>query len=59
MIRVKFLENHKSYNKGEVATLSPNEAFGLLDKGIVIVSKDMTKDDYKTSNIKRPARKEK
>lgn len=46
MIRVKFIRNHKDYRKGQTIALSPNEAFGLIDKGYAMVSKDLVAEDY-------------
>lgn len=54
MPRIKFIKNHKQYKEGEVATLSPNEAFGLIDSGVAIVSKDMTTSDYTTAQVISP-----
>lgn len=51
MVRVKFIKNHKQHKKGEIESLDPNEAFGLINSGVAIVSKDMTESDYKTSKI--------
>lgn len=47
MIRVKIVKPHKRYQVGETLYLSNNEAFGLLDSGVAIQSKDMTSQDYK------------
>lgn len=51
MIRVKFIKNYKQYNKGDVESLSPNEAFGVIDAGFAMVSKDMTESDYTVAQI--------
>lgn len=51
MIRVKFIKNHKSFKAGDVETVSKNEAFGLIDAGFAVISKDMTDSDYKTGAI--------
>lgn len=50
MIRVKFIKDYKQYKKNDTDTLSPNEAFGVIDAGYAIVSKDMTESDYQTSD---------
>lgn len=47
MIRVKLLKDTKYGNKGSVVVMDNNEAFGLIDGGSAVVSKDMTPDDYK------------
>lgn len=51
MIRVKFIKNHKEFKEGETANLSPNEAFGLIDSGYAIVSKDMNEGDYVSAQV--------
>ena len=45
MIRVKFIKNYKQYKKDDVQVFSPNEAFGLIDSGCAIVSKDIAEQD--------------
>lgn len=50
MIRVKFIQDHKSYKKGDIESFSNNEAFGLVDSGKAVISKDMASQDYKTSS---------
>jgi len=45
MIRVKILKDYKKYEKGSIELLTPNEAFGLIDKGVAIISKDITSSD--------------
>jgi hypothetical protein len=51
MIRVKFLRNHKEHKEGDTVFLSPNEAFGLIDSGVAIVSKDMVANDYHIAQV--------
>jgi len=46
MIRVRFIKNYKDFKKGDIETLSPNEAFGVIDAGFAVVSKEMTTVDY-------------
>lgn len=48
MRRVKFLKPHKHYKVGETATVSRNEAFGLIDAGIAMIAKDIVQSDYTT-----------
>lgn len=47
MIRVKLLTEWKGNSKGVVLVVDNNEAFGLIDSGKAIVSKDMSYHDYK------------
>lgn len=47
MKRVRILKNYKQYRVGDVVTVSPNEAFGLIDSGVAMISKDMTQTDYR------------
>lgn len=49
-MRVKYLRDHKGHSKGSVVSVSPNEAFGLIDSGVAIISKDLTEQDYKTNH---------
>lgn len=49
MIRVKILKDYKKFKKDEVQYLSPNEAFGLIDKGVAMVSKEMTVGDTRVT----------
>jgi len=48
MIRVKLLKPSKYGTVGSVVVIDRNEAFGLIDSGQAIVSKDMSEPDYKT-----------
>lgn len=52
MIRVKIVKPHPKYKVGDTLEVSNNEAFGLIDGGVAIKSKDMTAVDY-TIRIKR------
>lgn len=47
MIRVKLLKDWQGNRKGSVVVIDRNEAFGLIDSGKAVISKDMTPDDYK------------
>jgi hypothetical protein len=51
-MRVRITKNHKSYKKGRVVDVSRNVAFGLIDSGIAVVSKDMTESDSTTKEFK-------
>lgn len=53
MIRVKIVKSHPKYHVNEIVELSRNEAFGLLDSGYAIISKDMTAQDYKVTKAKK------
>lgn len=48
MQRVKFIRSYKQYRQGDIESLSNNEAFGLIDSGYAIISKDMTAQDYQS-----------
>ena len=49
MQRVKLLKPNKYGKVNEVVVIDNNEAFGLIDSGAAILTKDMTSDDYRTS----------
>ena len=34
------------HKKGDVAVVDNNEAFGLIDSGVAIITKDITLSDY-------------
>lgn len=51
MIRVKFLKDYKEFKKNAIELVSNNVAFGLIDSGVAIISKDMVENDYKTSDF--------
>ena len=42
MITVKFKKNHKEYVKGDKASFTNNEAFGLIDSGTATLSQAVT-----------------
>lgn len=52
-MRIRITKNHKNYTKGQIVDVSPNVAFGLIDKGVAVVSKEMTESDYQTRKVKR------
>lgn len=52
-MRVKIIKNHPRYRKGEVVDVSRNVAFGLIDSGYGMLSKDMTESDQRTKRGKR------
>lgn len=53
-MRIKIIKQHKNYAKGDVVEVTRNVAFGLIDSGYGIISKDMTETDYKVSRVRRP-----
>lgn len=55
MQRIKIVKPHHHYKIGDTVEVSNNEAFGLLDSGVGIKTKDMTAVDYKTKT-KRPVK---
>lgn len=40
-MRIKIIRTNKKYSKGEVVDVSKNVAFGLIDSGLGIISKDI------------------
>ena len=53
MQRIKIIKPHRRYKIGDTVEVSNNEAFGLLDSGVGIKSKDMVQVDYKTKIRKK------
>ena len=51
MLRVKLLKPTKYGSVGSVVVIDRNEAFGLIDSGQAIISKDLTAQDYKTKAL--------
>jgi hypothetical protein len=49
-VRVKITRNQGSYKQGDIIEVSKNVAFGLIDSGIAIISKDMTEEEYKLTS---------
>lgn len=52
MIRIKIVKPNNKYQIGQTIIVSNNEAFGLLDSGLAILSKDMTTNDMKVKHAK-------
>ena len=46
MQRVKIIKPGSKYKMGEIVYVSNNEAFGLIDSGFAIKTKDLTPVDY-------------
>jgi hypothetical protein len=53
MQRIKLVKDWKAYKAGRVLVIDNNEAFGLIDSGKAILTKDMTSDDIKTKSVKQ------
>lgn len=48
MIRVRITKPNSKYKVGDTVVVSNNEAFGLIDSGVAVKTKDMTPGvDYK------------
>jgi hypothetical protein len=50
-MRIKFIKDFRSHKAGSVYEASPNEAFGLIDSGQAILTKDITSSDIKTKAL--------
>lgn len=59
MVRIKILKDYKDYKKDDIINVTPNVAFGLIDKGIAMVSKDMVSNDYIVAKINTKSKKNK
>lgn len=46
-MRIKIISSRQGYRKGDVVEVSKNVAFGLIDSGIGVISKDIVEQDYK------------
>ena len=46
-MRIRITKDQGSYKKGDVIEVSKNVAFGLIDSGVGVISKDMIEKDYK------------
>lgn len=51
-MRIRIIKDSKDYKKNEIVEVSKNVAFGLIDSGIGMISKDMAPDDYKQAGDK-------
>lgn len=54
-MRIRIIKDYKAYKKGEIVEVSPNVAFGLTDKHVGVISKDMTENEI-TTKTKRKKR---
>ena len=50
MIRVKIVQPNDKYKVDEIYHLTNNEAFGLIDSGIAILTKDITRKETKVKS---------
>lgn len=54
MLRVRIIKDYKEYKSGTVVEVSPNVAFGLIDAGYGVISKDMiVNTDYASKTLRR------
>lgn len=53
MQRVRLVKDWKAYKAGATLVIDNNEAFGLIDSGKAILTKDITSDDIKTKSVKQ------
>jgi hypothetical protein len=53
MQRVRITRKTKNYRVGDVVVIDNNEAFGLIDSGVAILSKDINSDDITTKSVKQ------
>lgn len=51
MIRIKMVKDYKDHRKGQVLNVSPNEAFGLIDRGVAIMTKDFVAEEYQVKKM--------
>jgi hypothetical protein len=54
-MRIKIVKDYKQYKTGEIVEVTPNVAFGLIDRSVGVVTKDMVVDaDYASKAVKPP-----
>lgn len=53
MIRLRITEPYKEYKTGDIIEVTPNIAHGLLELGVAVKSKEMSRVDYKRTNIRK------
>ena len=51
MPRVRIIKSQRGYRQGDIVEVSKNVAFGLIDSGVGVISKDMTEQDYKVNTL--------
>lgn len=47
MPKIRVIKDYKEYRKGDVIDVTPNIAFGLIEKGVAQVDKMMTRENYR------------
>lgn len=52
-MRVKITKTYKDFKQGETMEVTPNVAFDLMDRGVAIITKDITFRDLSTKKGKR------
>lgn len=56
-MRIKFIKDFHQYRKGQISHMTSNIAQGFVSKGVAVVSKDMTTQDYSTKIDKKTLKK--
>lgn len=51
MKRIKLIKDSKYGKRDDIITVSNNEAFGIIDSGIGIITKDIISTDIKTKSL--------
>lgn len=52
-MRIRIIKDYKDYSKGDVVEVSNNVAFGLIDRGVAKLTKDVTSGEYQTKKVSR------
>lgn len=52
-MRIRITKTTKDYKAGTIVEVTRNVAFGLIDSGVAVVSKDVTTSDMTTKKAKR------
>lgn len=53
MVRIKVIKDYKSYKAGEIVEVTPNVAHGLIERGVGLLSKDVTSTEIKSKVLTR------
>lgn len=48
-MRLKIIKPHKKYSVGQTVDVSRNVAYGLIDKGVAIQTKDVVTNEWQTN----------
>lgn len=51
-MRIRIIKDKKQYKTGDIVDETPNVAFGLIDSGHAVLSKDMTSGEIKTKKVR-------